>query len=217
MSRQSIYIAHYPSWEGMVKVGLTKRSNPEKRINEWGRSSRTGYPEDAKLYKSFPVTDCVAAEKKAHKALKQYKVYSQYGGSEWFKIEKDKAALILSRCLVEFKPVKAKPKPKATTPNIRYSKKTYAQNYDAIKWSNDKPKETSTKVSTNYRDNYDSIFKKKDEAPKPVEAVKPAQAPKPVAYRETSNRDTGPSRFFFVLLYIAASGLATGIASVLNH
>lgn len=228
MSIENIYIAHYPSWKGMVKVGKTTRSDPTLRINEWGRPSRTGIPEDAELYKSYPVTNCKLAEKKAHKALRQYKVDSRFGGSEWFKVEPGKAAQILSRSLVEFKPTKAKPKPKTTSPNIRYSKKTYAQNYDAIRWSNDKPKETPPKVSTDYRDNYDSIFKKKDEVQKPIEVAKPtgdlyspgvrSQEPQPpVAYSESSNRDTGPSRLFIALLYIITSGIATGIASVINH
>ena len=92
-----IYILENASMPGIVKIGRTDRTVPE-RVNEL--SSHTGVPTKFIVVKEYSVIDSIAAERKIHERLAEYRVSEN---REFFRIDCDDAALIIEPLLASQK------------------------------------------------------------------------------------------------------------------
>jgi len=86
---ESIYVLENDSMPGLVKIGRTDRST-EDRVAEL--SAHTGVPTDFKIFRTFPVTDSLAAETIIHERLAEYRINKS---REFFRISAELAASII--------------------------------------------------------------------------------------------------------------------------
>ena len=90
-----VYVLTNSSMPGLIKIGQTER-HPYSRAEEI--SAQTGVPTPFVVEYYFSVTDRTKAESAVHIALDSYRVSA---GREFFRIEPDKALIIVKHALEE--------------------------------------------------------------------------------------------------------------------